>query len=169
MDGRIERAVHTFVLHHRWIADMARILTHLGDPLIVSVMTVALALLVWRRGDRRAALFLVVTRLVAVVTSTGVKLLVRRPRPVLLHPLAHANGYSFPSGHALGSAALWASVAYVASARGLSRGRALAVAVIIPMVVAATRVILGVHYVTDAVGGLLLGWACAAVARRVTP
>jgi membrane-associated phospholipid phosphatase len=169
MDGRIERAVHTFVLHHRWIADVARVLTHLGDPLVVSVLTVVLALLVWWRGDRRAALFVVVTRLLALVTSTGVKLLVRRPRPVLLHPLAHANGYSFPSGHALGSAALWASVAYVASARGLSRGWAVAVAVIIPLIVAATRVIVGVHYVTDVIGGLLLGWACAAIARRVTP
>ncbi|HET6816491.1 MAG TPA: phosphatase PAP2 family protein [Mycobacteriales bacterium] len=169
MDGRIERAIHTFVLHHRWIVDLARILTHLGDPVVVTVLTVALALLLWWRGDRRGAVFVAATRLLAVVVSSVVKALVRRHRPVLAHPLAHAHGYSFPSGHALGSAALWASVAFVAAARGLSRGRAVALAVTVPVVVAATRVLLGVHYVTDVIGGLVLGWACAAICRRLTP
>lgn len=169
MDGRVERAIHTFVLHHRWIADLARYLSHLGDPLVVTAISIVLALLLWFRGDRRAAVFVVATRLLAMAVSTGVKDVVRRPRPVLAHPLAHAHGYSFPSGHALGSAALWASVALVAVARGMSRRWALAIALGIPVIVAATRVLLGVHYVTDVVAGLLLGWACAAVARRLTP
>jgi undecaprenyl-diphosphatase len=169
LDGDIERAIHSFVLHHRWVATLARVLTHLGDPLVVTALTVVLALLLWWRGDRRGALFVVVTRLLAMVVSTGVKLLVRRPRPLLAHPLAHASGYSFPSGHALGSAALWASIAFVAAGRGLPRARALAVAMAVPVVVASTRVVLGVHYVTDVVGGLLLGWACAAICRRLTP
>ena len=169
MDGRIERAVHTFVLHHRWIADLARALTHIGDPLVVTVVTLLLATVLWLRGHRRDAVFVAAVRLLAMVVGSGLKLAVRRPRPVLVHPLAHAHGFSFPSGHALGSAALWASVAFLGSARGLSRGRAVAVAVVVPVVVAATRVLLGVHYVTDVTAGLLLGWACAAICRRLTP
>lgn len=169
MDGRIERAVHTFVLHHHWIASIARVLTHLGDPLVVTVATVLLAVALWFRRARRDALFVLATRLVALVVDTGLKDAVRRPRPVLVHPLAHAHGYSFPSGHALGSAALWATFAFLAAARGLSRRWAIALAVAVPVVVAATRVILGVHYVTDVAAGLLLGWACAAICRRLTP
>jgi undecaprenyl-diphosphatase len=169
VDGRIERAIHSFVLHHHWVATLAGALTHLGDPLVVTALTVVLALLLWWRGDRRGALFVAATRLLAMVVSTVVKVLVRRPRPLLTHPLAHAHGYSFPSGHALGSAALWASVAFLASARGGSRGRAIALAVVVPTLVAATRVLLGVHYVTDVIAGLVLGWACAAICRRLTP
>ncbi len=169
MDGRIERAVHAFVLHHLWLADIARVLTHLGDPLVVTVLSVLLAVLLWWRKDRRGALFVAATRLLAMLASSGLKLLVHRHRPVLVHPLAHAHGYSFPSGHALGSAALWASVAFLAAARGLSRWWAITLAVAVPVVVAATRVLLGVHYVTDVVAGLLLGWACAVICRRLTP
>ena len=169
MDGRIERAVHSFVLHHRWIGDLARALTHLGDPLVVTLLTVVLAVLLWFRGHRWDAVFVAATRLLALFVGSGLKVLVRRPRPVLSHPLAHAHGYAFPSGHALGSAALWASVAFLASARGLSRGRAVALAVVVPLLVAATRVLLGVHYVTDVLAGLVLGWACAALCRRLTP
>jgi membrane-associated phospholipid phosphatase len=169
MDGRIERAVHTFVLQHHWIAGLARVLTHLGDPLVVTVLTVLLAALLWWRGVRWDALFVAATRLLAILLSSGVKYLVRRHRPVLTHPLAHAHGYSFPSGHALGSAALWASVAFLAAARGWSRGRAVSLAVVVPVVVAATRVLLGVHYLTDVLAGLVLGWACAALCRRLTP
>ena len=169
MDGSIERAVHTFVLHHRWIADLARLLTHLGDPVVVTVLTGVLAVALWWSRARWDAVFVVVTRLLALLVGTGLKLLVRRPRPLLAHPLAHAHGYSFPSGHALGAAALWASLALLAAARGWPRGRAVALAVVVPLVVAATRVLLGVHYVSDVLAGLLLGWACAAIARRVTP
>jgi membrane-associated phospholipid phosphatase len=177
MDGRVEEAVHSFVLHHRWIADVARVVTHLGDPLVVTVLTLVVAALLWRRADHWSALLVVAARLAAIVVATGLKTLVHRSRPLLAHPVAHAHGYSFPSGHALGSAALWGSVAWVASGRGVPRGPAVALAVAVPVLVAATRVLLGVHYLTDVVAGLLLGWACpvlvgwvcAVIRRRRTP
>jgi undecaprenyl-diphosphatase len=79
---------------------------------------------------------------------------------VLPDPVAHASGFSFPSGHALGSAALYASLAVVATARVPMPAR-LVLAVLPPVVVAATRVLLGVHFPSDVVAGLFLGWAIA--------
>lgn len=169
MDGQVERAVHSFVLHHRWIADIARVLTHLGDPLVVTALTLVAAAVLWLRRDRRLALYVVLVRVAAVLVSALVKVAFHRARPVLPDPLAHAHGYSFPSGHALGSAALFGSLALVGHAKSLSRPAAVALAVVLPVFVAATRVLLGVHYVTDVVGGLLLGWACAALVWRLTP
>src|SRR3954453_237840 len=169
MDGRGERAGHSLVPHPRWIADIARVLTHLGDPLVVTALTLVAAAVLWLRRDRGLAVYVVRVRFAAVLVSALGKAAFPRARPVLPDPLAHAHGYSFPSGHALGSAALWGSFALVGHAKSLSPPAAVALAVVLPVFVAATRVLLGVHYVTDVVGGLLLGWACAALVWRLTP
>jgi undecaprenyl-diphosphatase len=158
-DQQIELSVHRYVLGHRWLFDVARLVTHLGDPVVVTVLTVALAAWLWWRGRRTPAGYVAAVRIAAVVVGGGLKLLVDRRRPALDHPLAHAAGQSFPSGHALGSAALWMAVAVLASR--LRRSARIGLAVVVPVLVAATRVVLGVHFVTDVVAGLLLGWALA--------
>jgi undecaprenyl-diphosphatase len=69
-------------------------------------------------------------------------------------------GSSFPSGHATAAAATLAAVALVMT-RGRSRRTKLiaaAVAAGLAAMVAGTRVFLGVHWFTDVLAGLLLGW-----------
>ena len=154
--------MHNDALAHPALVSAARGLTHLGDPLVVTIATfaVAAALVVARR--RPAAVYLLLVRALALLTTTGLKVAVDRPRPVLEHPLAHPHGASFPSGHALGTAALWASVAVVLAPR-LAPAVAAFIGAAVPVVVAATRVELGLHFVTDVVAGLLLGWLLAVV------
>jgi undecaprenyl-diphosphatase len=48
-----------------------------------------------------------------LVCESVVKVLVARPRPALVHPVASASGYSFPSGHTGGSAAVYGALALV--------------------------------------------------------
>lgn len=165
-DARAEGDVHRFVLAHHGVRATARVLTHLGDPLVVTLLAVVGALLHYAGGRRWAAAYLLVVRAVAIVVGWVAKETVRRGRPVLAHPVAHAAGFSFPSGHALGSAALYASLA-VAGGRWLPRPAAVAVAVVVPVLVATTRVVLGVHYPTDVIAGLALGWAVALAAAFV--
>ena len=66
-----------------------------------SVLGVAIWL--WRRGAQRLAVWAVVTMAVGGVLGVLLKLLVDRARPAFPEPVAHASGYSFPSGHALNS------------------------------------------------------------------
>jgi undecaprenyl-diphosphatase len=159
-DRGADRDAHTAVVDHRWLVDASRLLTHLGDPTVVTVLAILVAAALWFRSRRTAAAYVLLVRLAAVVVGWVLKTAVGRSRPVLAHPVAHAHGFSFPSGHALGSAALYGSVAVVLGRR-LSRTVAVAVAALPPVVVAATRVLLGVHYPSDVVAGLVLGWACA--------
>lgn len=167
-DARTDAAVHRFVLAHVTVGDAARALTHLGDPLVVTVITVLIAALLLVRRRWREAAYVALVRVIAAVLAFVVKTVVHRARPHLVHPIAHAHGASFPSGHAFGSAALWGSIACLLAPR-LSAPWLVAVAATLPVVVAITRVVLGVHFVSDVVAGLALGWVVAVVTADLLP
>ncbi|MEO6712896.1 MAG: phosphatase PAP2 family protein [Mycobacteriales bacterium] len=97
--------------------------------------------------------------------SNAVKWTVERARPDLLQ-LGGFAGTSFPSGHATAAAASYAAFALVLSRRHSRRTAALlaAVATAIAFATAATRVLLGVHWTTDVIAGVFLGWAWFALA-----
>jgi len=124
----------------------------------VDVVTVvaAAALLVARRVPDAVAV--VVARLVELGIETAVKALVNRSRPVFSHPVATAGGGSFPSGHTAGSAALYGILVLLL----VRRLRVTIAATVFVLAVGASRVVLGVHYLSDVVGGLALGLAVAA-------
>jgi undecaprenyl-diphosphatase len=94
------------------------------------------------------------------VAMLGVKDIVGRLRPTL-NPAAEALGPSFPSGHSATAAAFYAAAALIIG-RSLKRpGRQLviATAVALAVAVAASRVLLDLHWLSDVIGGLSLGWA----------
>jgi membrane-associated phospholipid phosphatase len=140
--------------------------THLGDP--AAVLVVAVGYLWFANGDddRRARVLAVA--LVAFAVTNGLKGLVTLERPV--EQLAFAaddyGGYSFPSGHALGAAAVYSAVA-VAADRGRPRNRYAAAGTLIS-VVALSRVVLGVHYPGDVVAGVAIGLALGAGLVRLS-
>jgi undecaprenyl-diphosphatase len=170
LDRRADDDAHALVLSRQWLLSLARGLTHLGDPAVVTALAVLGAIALYATGRRRAAVYLLVVRAVAVIVAFLLKETVRRARPALAHPIAHASGFSFPSGHALGSAAAYASLAVVARGRWAPRSVRALVALGVPVVVAATRVLLGVHFPSDVIAGLVLGWAVAQlVAAAVGP
>ena len=141
--------------------------TLLGDPVGITLAAAALAFVLWRRGERRLALYVVAARTGALVLSQGLKHLVDRARPVFEAPVAEALGPSFPSGHALGSAVFWTTCAVLLLPR-LGRARVLLPgAVVVAVLVSVSRVLLGVHYLSDVTGGLLLGLGWAAVCTAV--
>jgi membrane-associated phospholipid phosphatase len=136
-----------------------------GTPAMILVALVA-AVAEYAR-TRTAAIFgfltLVVGGQVAVTNLT--KLLVDRARPDI-HRLTGFSGASFPSGHAATAAATFAAIALLAG-RGRSRrvkAFLAAGAGAIAVGVATTRVLLGVHWLTDVLAGLAIGWAWFAIA-----
>ncbi len=133
-------------------------LTQLGAPLLLEAVTVLAALWLWRKRRRRPAAYALVTVFGAEVLSSLLKLLVGRVRPCV--DLASCpSTTSFPSGHATGAAAFWAAVAVLLLPVLGPRAWAL---LAVPLLVALTRVLLGVHYPSDVVGGLLVGGCWAA-------
>lgn len=136
--------------------NVALSLTILGSaPVTLAIGAMgAIPLFVRRQGGRAAIL------LVAIVAERlaieGLKLSVGRARPEFDARLVHVNSFSFPSGHAANSLTAWVLLAcFVVPAR--LRSAAIAAAFAIALAVGATRVLLGVHWPSDVVGGWSAG------------
>ncbi len=136
------------------------IFTTIGTPVGLGGLTAAVAILLWIRRRRDLALYLLVTVVSGSLLNLGLKTIYRRARPDLSRALTHATGYSFPSGHTMGSMFVFGALAFVAlRALPLRRGKSAAVALALTMILAisASRVYLGVHWISDIAGGLTAG------------
>ena len=137
------------------------LVTRLGEATAVVVAAVVVAAVeIARTRSRWVIPFLVVVMLGDTLLTEAIKELVDRARPEI-EPVAATLGPSFPSGHTSTAAASWAACALVAGRWwGPRSWPALAgVAVGIAVAVAASRVLLDVHWLSDVIAGLALGWA----------
>ena len=159
----IDRSVAPWGEQHRtdFSQTMLDFVTSFGGTGVIVVSTLAVfAFEMVRRPSRWLPVFLAAVVIGQTALSTEIKDLLDRVRPTA-NPLAHTLGPSFPSGHTTGAAACFAAFALVLG-RGRSRNTQAALAggaVFIALAVGASRVLLGVHWLTDVLGGLALGWA----------
>lgn len=139
------------------------LLTHLGDGALLLVLGV---LIYWfgARANRRSRVFVIAVGVAALALSAGMKGVVQLPRPELAFSPQNYPGYTFPSAHAMGSAAFYGALA-VTMEWGTRRSRYLLAGGVISTV-AISRVIIGVHYLGDVVVGVLLGLALVAIGVR---
>lgn len=132
--------------------------TFLGSTLWL--MIVSLVVLGWLLSRRRIAdaLLILGAGVGSVAITNLVKVLVDKPRPGVVPHLAATSTLSFPSGHSCSSAAVYMALALVFAHVSVPRRAAVTAAVLLAMAVAFSRLYLGVHYPTDVVAGLVLGW-----------
>lgn len=151
-------------LHSSILDSMALALDKLDQPVIVGVILVIVFAVMWVLKGWRRSLGIVIVAGAGWVTCLLVKYAVHLPRPAL-DDVAHAllksaSTLSYPSGHVAFVAALGAALFMAVSSR-TARVAIVVVFGIIAVVVAASRLYVGVHYLTDAAGGVLNGIAGA--------
>lgn len=156
----VDQPVQEAVVRSRQLAldQFFGVATHLGASSLVIPAAVAVAVSVWRRCTA-LALSILVAVAVRPVLETGFKLVVGRTRPDLA-PLIDLSTASFPSGHVFTAVAVWGLLPFVAGVLGwgrVARRAVLGVVAGVVVLVAASRVYLGVHWLTDVVGGALIG------------
>jgi membrane-associated phospholipid phosphatase len=160
----LDQAITVAAAGHRTdvLNNLAVNLTALGSAPVVAIVALVAALYAVASGRPRFVLALLWTPL-SFFLDNGLKLVFQHPRPTAAI-IAIPDSYSFPSGHAVAASALYITLA-LAAATGERRLRPRRVlvwgGVLIALLVAWSRVYLGVHYLSDVVGGLLLGSAGA--------
>jgi undecaprenyl-diphosphatase len=172
LDAEVARTTHRWAVREDGATALFRLLTDwVWDPLTLRALTVAVAVwLAWRRGQGWSALWLLGAVAVAAVAQQALKALVARPRPVWPDPVDHARYAAFPSGHAMTAAVCCGLLLWVLHRHGPGPRvwrAAVAVAVVSVVGVGLTRVWLGVHWLSDVVGGWLLGALAVAAAILV--
>jgi len=133
--------------------------TWLGSAGVLWTVVGAAALILAIRKQWRLAVYLLVTGAGALVLDPVLKSLVGRLRPVVAHPIAHGAGNSFPSGHSLGSIVCYGAIllVFLPVARGRWRTTFITVIVALVALIGISRVLLGVHYLSDVLGAWAVG------------
>ena len=165
LDQSVASGLNRVVAAHPFAVQVCVTISKAGGRgfLIPMVVLVIVALLIRRRP--RLAIYLAVTGIGALVLDPSLKTLVGRVRPVVADPVAHGQGNSFPSGHALGSTIVYGmlTLVFLAVVRHRRRRWLVAAAVLVVVAIGASRVALGVHFVSDVLAGWMLGAAWVGV------
>lgn len=114
------------------------------------------------RRERAIAAWIVTSGVVVIGGNVLLKLLYERERPVFEEPLYEPGGYSFPSGHSSGAAMFFTVLIFmtiIVTGRGFKRRIPVTILGLMAIGVGASRIFLGVHYLSDVVAGLSFGMA----------
>ncbi len=157
-DVPIMLAVHQ--LSTPWLDTLMIGVTWIGFPGAIAVTAVG-AIWFWWRGWRAVAIALLASVIGSSLLNMWLKLLFARPRPSVFTPLIAETTYSFPSGHTMGAVSLYGFAAYLLWRQGQ---RVWAVgALLFGLLIAFSRIYLGVHYPSDVIGALAVGVVWLAV------
>ena len=168
VDVALTRDLYSIVRPSEGLTLAAKFVSFLGIPVWFWVIIGAGSIYVWRRGHKRLAAFLAVTNILGGIIDTVMKVVVDRPRPAFEDPIVHVMGKSFPSGHTMATTVGYGSLLIVFMPLIPRKWR-------VPTVVAyfifcglmgLSRLSLGVHYLSDVLGGFVLGlaWLAASTA-----
>src|SRR6202789_1293844 len=155
VDHSAATGLNRLVAPHAAVVSIIKAVTWLGsDGVLWTVTGLAVVALAIRRRWR-LALYLLVVGAGVLTLDPVLKELVGRLRPVVGHPIAFGQGDSFPSGHSLGSIVCYGALflVFLPATRGVWRRVFAAVIGTLIVAIGISRLLLGVHYISDVLGG----------------
>ena len=145
-----------------WLTDLLLVITNLHSTLGITILTVPVAVYLWRRRSRRRIIGLIVTIYGGMLLNVWLKVIFQRARPHFDDPLLTLTSYSFPSGHTMAATVFYGVLCAIILPR-VSAGRwkviTILAAIFMIALVGFSRIYLGVHYLSDVIGAMLEGAA----------
>src|ERR1700745_1542527 len=159
VDHRAAAWLNSLVAGHAAVVSVVKAVTWLGSRGVLWTLTGTAAVVLAIRRRWRLVIYVLVTGAGELTLNPVLKALVGRLRPVVAHPIAYGTGYSFPSGHALGSIVCYGALflVFLPATRGMWRRVFTAVIVTLIAAIGISRLLLGVHYLSDVLGAWALG------------
>src|ERR1022692_1432118 len=151
--------INSLIAGHATLVTVVKAVTWLGSDGVLWTVVGAGAIILALRKRWRLVIYLLITGAGALVLDPTLKSLVGRLRPVVAHSIAHGTGDSFPSGHSLGSIVCYGAIllVFLPAARGRWRTAFITVIVVLVALIGISRILLGVHYLSDVIGAWALG------------
>ncbi len=161
IDRGIAESLNQAVAPSDFLVTLMGGISRLGSFGVMAWLVVIGTTLVLVRKQYKLAGFLVATTVGGLILDPTLKLAVGRLRPVVEQPVAQGGGNSFPSGHSLNSLICYTALLLVFLPALRPRWRRLAVigVGVIVALVGFSRLALGVHFLSDVIGGWSLGVA----------
>ena len=156
-----------YVGNHPVLADIARFVTQFGDPSKLIFASIICALVLVVRGHVRSAATLLAVTLLGRVVSQVQKIEISRVRPDFDPHLVDVTSKSFPSGHASSSMIFYLALALVLTHRSAWRWWAAGAAIAFSVMIGTSRVMLGVHWPSDVIGGWVFGLLWVLLTLRI--
>ena len=149
-----------------WLLQSATDLSALGGFTLQWLLGGATLLFLLLARRRAEAAWLAASAVGASVLNASLKSMLHRPRPELVPHLAQVSNASFPSGHAMISAAIYFTIGLMLSETQTQRSARIFVMMVcslLVLLIGVSRIYLGVHWPTDVLAGWCLGslWALA--------
>jgi len=163
LDNRIADELHEHATGP--LTEFFKAVTTLGNGIVLAGVSAIAAYLLARRRSYAEAALMVLAYAGAEVLSYSLKLAFRRDRPFFTDPLATVSTYSFPSGHATVSIAVYGALCLVVLRRltGPARVVCVAAAILLVSLIGFSRMYLGVHFFSDVLAGFSVGMAWLAL------
>jgi len=157
--GPLDRAVYhaLYAGSHPVLRGLARLFTALGEPLVLIAAGIACALWLWHSGKARLGLVLIAVTMIGRALSELQKYSIARARPDLEAHLVVVRTSSFPSGHAASSMIFFLTIALALTPGSRWHRVAAAGAILLSLLIGTSRVMLGVHWPSDVIGGWAFG------------
>jgi membrane protein DedA with SNARE-associated domain/membrane-associated phospholipid phosphatase len=150
------------------LIELAKGISQLGSPGFAGAWSLVVCVVLLKERQRVLLIGWIAALAGGGLLDQGLKLAFRRPRPTWEAPYLVAHGWSFPSGHAMGSLVAYGMLAYVLVLHlrsGAARRAVIAGTVVLVLAIGFTRLFLGVHFFSDVIAGYAGGtvWLAACI------
>lgn len=145
------------------LLNIIKFITFLGNGLTCFILFIPFGIYFYYNNLKKEFLFLIITLLVVYALNELIKYIVSRKRPVEFFVI-NMGGFSYPSGHSMNISAFYLTLRYLLADKIKIKFINVFIYILI-FSIAISRVILGVHWLTDVIVGLILGYFCYNLAK----